>query len=68
MELRQTKGLEAAIDRTPIPLLNEAKLLAKELKLELVSDTRLEEMTVKQRNNISFEQYQQTLKDEGLVL
>ncbi len=64
---KRLKVSPMTLDRT-LAVLNEAKLLAKELKLELISDTRLEEMTVKQRNNISFEQYQQTLKDEGLVL
>ncbi len=37
VELRQTKGLDAAIDRTPVPLLNEAKLLTQQIKaLEIV--------------------------------
>ena len=67
MLAKRLKISPLTLDRT-LAVMDEAKKLAKELTLAMVSDARLEEMRLKPNGAMSFEQYQQTLKAEGLVV
>ena len=54
------------LDRT-LEVLNQAKVLARELELAMLSDQRLQEMLHTPAMSVGEEEYQQALKSAGLA-